>query len=92
LNMLLTALIAAKILYRRRRLLTNGLVDAPSAYLGTAPMLIETAFPVALISCIFIILYARKNAAENLFVPLVAQVYCVAPQLIIIQVYRGQAW
>ncbi|KDQ28502.1 hypothetical protein PLEOSDRAFT_1077305 [Pleurotus ostreatus PC15] len=92
LNMLLTTLIAAKILYHRRRLLTNGLVNASAAYLGAASMLIETAFPVALISCIFIILYARQNTAENLFIPLIAQVYCVAPQLIIIQVYRGQAW
>ncbi|KAF4562949.1 hypothetical protein EYR40_007338 [Pleurotus pulmonarius] len=92
LNMLLTTLLAAKLLYHRRRLLANGLVDASSAYLGAASMLIETAFPVALISCIFIILYARQNTAENLFIPLIAQVYCIAPQLIIIQVYRGHAW
>lgn len=75
LNMLLTTLLAAKILYHRRKLLANGLVDASSAYLGAASMLIETAFPVALISCIFIILYARQNTAENLFIPLIAQVY-----------------
>ncbi|KAF4600225.1 hypothetical protein EYR40_007337 [Pleurotus pulmonarius] len=92
LNMLLTTLLAAKILYHRRQLLASGLVDASSAYLGAASMLIETAFPVALISCIFIILYARQNTAENLFIPLIAQVYCIAPQLIIIQVYRGRAW
>lgn len=75
LNMLLTTLLAMKIFYHRRRLLANGLVDASSAYLGAASMLIETAFPVALISCIFIILYARQNTAENLFIPLIAQVY-----------------
>ncbi|KAF4598953.1 hypothetical protein EYR38_007366 [Pleurotus pulmonarius] len=92
LNMLLTTLLAAKLLYHRRQLLASGLVDASSAYLGAASMLIETAFPVALISCIFIILYARQNTAENLFIPLIAQVYCIAPQLIIIQVYRGRAW
>ncbi|KAF4562948.1 hypothetical protein EYR36_003381 [Pleurotus pulmonarius] len=92
LNMLLTTLLAAKILHHRRKLLANGLVDASSTYRGAASMLIETAFPVGLISCIFIILYARQNTAENLFTPLIGQVYCIAPQLIIIRVYRGHAW
>ncbi|KAF7429012.1 hypothetical protein PC9H_008250 [Pleurotus ostreatus] len=92
LNMLLTTLLAAKILHHRRKLLANGLANASSTYLGAVSMLIETAFPVGLISCIFIILYARQNTAENLFTPLISQVYCIAPQLIIIRVYRGHAW
>ncbi|EMD34961.1 hypothetical protein CERSUDRAFT_116481 [Gelatoporia subvermispora B] len=92
LNILLTILLVTRLLYMRRRIIATLGRQYGQMYTGIAAMIVESALPYALVSFIFVVLYGLNNTAANLFIPLVSQVQCIAPMLVILRVTRGRAW
>ncbi|TFK55495.1 hypothetical protein OE88DRAFT_626895 [Heliocybe sulcata] len=91
LNLLLTVLLVSRLLYMRHRITTTLGNEYGETYTSIAAMVVESALPYALVSLVFVILYGMQNTAANLFIPLLAQVEGVAPELIILRVARGRA-
>ncbi|KAF9000126.1 hypothetical protein BDQ17DRAFT_1245852 [Cyathus striatus] len=92
LNMLVTITIVTRLVLARRAFQASAGQGYRDTYSGISAMLVESALPYAIVSLILIILYARGNTAEILFVPLLPHIQCIAPELIIIRVRRGRAW
>ncbi|KAG7095435.1 hypothetical protein E1B28_006184 [Marasmius oreades] len=92
LPMWLTALIAGKILYHRHQLVKVMGVEAASIYTGVAAIVIESALPFTLISIILLGLFGDNDLAQNLFVLLLVQIECIAPEMIVLRVILGRAW
>lgn len=91
-NMLVTAIIVARLLVARRQVRKSMGGDYGKHYTSIAAMLVESAAPPALVSIILIALYSRGVPAQVLFYPLLPQVQAIAPQLIFIRVLRGRGW
>ncbi|KZT01789.1 uncharacterized protein LAESUDRAFT_450793 [Laetiporus sulphureus 93-53] len=92
LNILLTLLLISRLLYMRHVIASTPLGQAHGkTYAGIAAMVLESALPYSTISIVFIILYGLQNTAADLFIPLLLQVACIAPELIILRVTRGVA-
>ncbi|KAJ8501408.1 hypothetical protein ONZ45_g12150 [Pleurotus djamor] len=87
---LLTALIALRIIYQRRKMLRSGVTDTGGDLMGVVSMLIESMAPAALIFLVFIILYAMQDGTDTLLLPAVVQAMCISQHLVLIQVYRGR--
>ncbi|KAJ8501414.1 hypothetical protein ONZ45_g12149 [Pleurotus djamor] len=92
LNMLLAFLLIVRLLWHRRKLIALGINGTMKSYTSVITMVIESSLLSGVVCGIFIILYARQTAAENLLLPMIVQITCVAPQLVLMQVYRGRAW
>ncbi|KAG7085727.1 hypothetical protein E1B28_003270 [Marasmius oreades] len=92
LPMWLTALIAGRILYQRHRLIKIMGAEAASIYTGVTAVVIESALPFTLISIILLGLFGDNNVAQNLFVSVMVQIECIAPEMIILRVILGHAW
>ncbi|KAK7046425.1 hypothetical protein R3P38DRAFT_2506511 [Favolaschia claudopus] len=92
LPMWLTILIAGRILYHRKTLLAALGPEHANHYTGISAIVIESALPFTVISIILLGLFGDKNTAQNLFVPLMVQFECMAPELIILRVVLGRAW
>ncbi|KAF8960225.1 hypothetical protein BDZ97DRAFT_1834589 [Flammula alnicola] len=92
LSILLTGMLVLRLLYMRREITKVLGPHHGKAYTGIAAMMLETAAPYGIFSFIFIVLYAKKNTAANLFIPLLSQVEGITPMLIILRVSRGRAW
>ncbi|EMD34971.1 hypothetical protein CERSUDRAFT_124979 [Gelatoporia subvermispora B] len=92
LNILLTILLAIKLLYMRRIIVATIGPQHGKMYTDITAMIIECALPYALVSLVFIVLYGIGNTAETLFLPLLAQVECITPMLVLLRVARGRAW
>ncbi|KAI0919681.1 hypothetical protein AcV5_001677 [Taiwanofungus camphoratus] len=92
LNLLLTILLISRLLYLRRMILSTPLGHSlGSAYTGVAMVVLESALPYFLVSFVFIVLYGLNNTAANLFIPLLLQVACITPELIILRVAGERA-
>ncbi|PCH37197.1 hypothetical protein WOLCODRAFT_83693 [Wolfiporia cocos MD-104 SS10] len=92
LNIILTLMIVSRLFFLRRLAVTCIGSAHGKMYTNIAAIIIESALPYGLVSFIFIVLYAMRNTGENLFIPLLAQVQCISPELIVLQVARGHAW
>ena len=79
LNMLVTAMIVARLWLARQSLKSIMAREHLAMYTGISAMLIESALPYAVVSLILIVLYARGNTAEILFIPLLPQVQVSCP-------------
>ncbi|KZT01799.1 uncharacterized protein LAESUDRAFT_717278 [Laetiporus sulphureus 93-53] len=90
LNISLTLLLISRLLYMRH-LIRKQLPGEGKLYAGVATMILESALPYSIVSVVFIILYGLQLTAEDLFIPLLLQVACIAPELIILRVTRGRA-
>ena len=74
LNVLVTSLIVARLLYIRttiRKILAN---DYGRTYVSVATMLIESAALYSITALIFIVTYARNSNVQNLVLPVLGQV------------------
>ncbi|KZV85551.1 hypothetical protein EXIGLDRAFT_254144 [Exidia glandulosa HHB12029] len=92
LNIILTLMIAGKLLLTRNRLRTV-LGDAHAKlYTGIAAMLVESAALYSTFSILFIATYSVNNAVFNDFLAMQSQIMCISPLLIIIRVARGHAY
>ncbi|KAK7688187.1 hypothetical protein QCA50_008557 [Cerrena zonata] len=92
LNIFLTLLLIFRLLYMRHQLRSTIGPQYGRTYTSIATMILESALPNALISFIFVVLYAIHNPAANLLLPLQVQLNCFSPVLIILRVTRGRAW
>ncbi|KAI0331106.1 hypothetical protein GY45DRAFT_1322808 [Cubamyces sp. BRFM 1775] len=91
LTLVLTLLLIARLLYIRRKIVSVLGLHYGRTYSSVVAMVLESALLYGLVSLVFIILYGLHNTAENLFIPLLAQVECISPMLIILRVCRGRA-
>ncbi|KAA1479189.1 hypothetical protein DENSPDRAFT_886517 [Dentipellis sp. KUC8613] len=92
LNTALTTLIVGRILVFRRRLrgLATGAGTGP--YVTIATMLVESAALETTAGLVYIVCVGVGSAAQNLVLPVLAQVQVVSPLLIVYRVARGRAW
>ncbi|TFK53104.1 hypothetical protein OE88DRAFT_1793238 [Heliocybe sulcata] len=91
LNVMVTVLIIARILMVRRGFQATGGV-AQGKYSSITAMLVESAALYSITSLVFIITYARNSNVQNIVLPILSQVMCIAPLLIIIRVAYGRAY
>ncbi|PCH39110.1 hypothetical protein WOLCODRAFT_167811 [Wolfiporia cocos MD-104 SS10] len=91
LNIILTLLLITRLMYVRQKVVPSMGGQYGKLYTAVATMVLESALPYSVVSIIFIILYGMKVTAENLFIPLLVQVACIAPEVIILRVTRGRA-
>ncbi|KAJ3993832.1 hypothetical protein F5050DRAFT_1842514 [Lentinula boryana] len=90
--MWLSALIAGRIYYQKAKLANVLGNEDVNTYTGICAILIESALPFTVISIILLGLFGSNNIGQNLFVPLLVQVECIAPEMIILRVMLGRAW
>ncbi|KAJ7031732.1 hypothetical protein C8F04DRAFT_959966 [Mycena alexandri] len=88
----LTMLIAGRILYHRRTIINVLGPEYATNYTGISAIVIESALPFTIISIVLLGLFGGKSTAQNLFVPLLVQVECIAPEMIILRVVLGRSW
>ncbi|KAJ6503872.1 hypothetical protein C8R45DRAFT_924212 [Mycena sanguinolenta] len=88
----LTILIAGRILFHRKTMIEVMGPEYARNYTGIFAIVVESALPFAIISIILLGLFGDKNTAQNLFVPLMVQFECIAPEMIILRVVMGRAW
>ncbi|KAI0362158.1 hypothetical protein OH77DRAFT_1441428 [Trametes cingulata] len=91
LSLLLTSLLIIRLMYIRHKIVSSLGPQYGKDYSSIAAMILESALPYGVVSLIFIVLYGLHNTAENLFIPLLVQVECISPMLIILRVCRGRA-
>ncbi|KAI0336058.1 hypothetical protein GY45DRAFT_1350341 [Cubamyces sp. BRFM 1775] len=91
LTTLLHLLLVGRLMYMSYRArLTFGKEHA-TAYISIYTMIIESAVPYTVTSLVFIACYARKSNAQNIILPVLGQVTCINPELLILRVARGRA-
>ncbi|KAJ7895460.1 hypothetical protein B0H14DRAFT_3853931 [Mycena olivaceomarginata] len=88
----LTILIAGRIFYYRKTMVDILGPEYAKNYTGISAIVIESALPFTIISIILLGLFGDKNTAQNLFIPLMVQFECIAPEMIILRVVMGRAW
>ncbi|KAF7328676.1 hypothetical protein MSAN_02469200 [Mycena sanguinolenta] len=91
-TVILTALIAGRLLFMRYRF--KKLVGASSSmpYLTVTAMLVESAAIYSINGIIFLVAYGLNDPTQNLWLTLLGQTQSIAPLLIILRVARGQAF
>jgi len=92
LNILLTLMIAGKLLWARRSIVAALGSQHASLYTSVAAMVIESAFLNAVASGTNIALLATGSIAANIALGTQSQVMCICPMLILIRVARGHAY
>jgi len=92
LNVLLTLMIAGKLLWARRSIVAALGPQHARLYTSIAAMVIESAFLNAIASSTNIALLATGNIAANIALGTQSQVMCICPMLILIRVARGRAY
>ncbi|KAF8209506.1 hypothetical protein K438DRAFT_1711790 [Mycena galopus ATCC 62051] len=91
-TVILTALIAGRLLFMRYRLdkLLGGRTSTP--YVTIIAMLVESAALYSINGIIFLVSYGVNSPSQNLWMPLLGQTQSIAPLLIILRVAQGRAW
>ncbi|KAL7283431.1 hypothetical protein ACG7TL_002861 [Trametes sanguinea] len=92
LNAVLSVMLVSRLTWMRKRVEDALGREHAKAYTSLLAITVESAVLYGVISFVFIILYGIHNTAENLFIPLLVQVECIAPELILCRVARGTAW
>ncbi|KAJ7624296.1 hypothetical protein DFH06DRAFT_1059142 [Mycena polygramma] len=88
----LTILIAGRILYHRQTMLDTLGPEFSKNYASISAIVVESAIPFTIISIVLLGLFGDNNTAQNLFIPLMVQVECIAPEMIVLRVVMGRAW
>ncbi|KAJ7488133.1 hypothetical protein FB451DRAFT_1025849 [Mycena latifolia] len=88
----LTILIAGRILYHRKTMIEVLGPQYAKNYAGISAIVIESAVPFTIISIILLGLFGDNNTGQNLFIALMVQVECIAPEMIILRVVMGRSW
>ncbi|RDX57160.1 hypothetical protein OH76DRAFT_19488 [Lentinus brumalis] len=91
LNILLTLLLVGRLFYMSERAKRAIGREHAATYSSIASMLIESAVPYAVTGLIFIITYARNSNVQNLVLPVLSQIMCISPEVIILRVAMGRA-
>jgi fatty acid desaturase len=81
-NVLLTIMISARLFMLSRQVRDAMGKDHAKPFISLAAIAIESAAPYALCGLIFIITFAKNNAAQNVMLPILSQVMvCLIPNL-----------
>ncbi|KAI1796912.1 hypothetical protein LXA43DRAFT_1089441 [Ganoderma leucocontextum] len=91
LNILLTLLLVGRLLYMGYHARQTIGKDHSQMYISIATMLVESAAPYAITGLMFIITYARNSNVQNLILPVLGQIMCISPEVIILRVAVGRA-
>ncbi|TDL29699.1 hypothetical protein BD410DRAFT_833964 [Rickenella mellea] len=92
LNLVVTLLITTRLLMMRSKVIEVLGPEHSKTYTSVAAMMIESAAPYSVTGLIFIICYARNSFVQNLVLPVLGQIMCISPELIILRVSLGRAW
>ncbi|KLO13649.1 hypothetical protein SCHPADRAFT_915187 [Schizopora paradoxa] len=92
LNVIVTLLIVARLLYMRRVTRIALTPEHASTYTSIVAILIESAALYSTVGLIFVISYARNSMVQNVLLPVLGHIQAVSPLLIILRVARGVAW
>ncbi|OBZ65323.1 hypothetical protein A0H81_14792 [Grifola frondosa] len=91
-NVLVTAMIVARLLLMRRRLRTSLGSSAAAPYVSVMAMFVESAFMYTAYGVVAGAIYGAGSPLSSLFDPLYGQVTAIAPLLIILRIAEGRAW
>ncbi|TDL25367.1 hypothetical protein BD410DRAFT_717805 [Rickenella mellea] len=91
-NLLVTLMIVLRIILWRNKVKKTLGPEHSRTYTSVAAMLIESAAPYSVVGLIYIICYARTSNFQHLVLPVLAQIMCISPELIILRVSLGRAW
>jgi len=91
-NATMTLAIAYRLMSMRRRVTTMLGAEHARTYTSVVAMIVESAAVYSVTGLVFIICYARKSNVQNLVLPILDQVVCIAPELILLRVACGRAW
>ncbi|KAJ7605963.1 hypothetical protein DFH06DRAFT_1019882 [Mycena polygramma] len=91
-TVILTALIAARLLFMRYRMRKLMGDKTPTPYATLTAMLVESAAIYSVNGLVFLVSYGVNSPVQNLALPLLGQTQSIAPLLIILRVAQGQAW
>ncbi|KAM5531778.1 hypothetical protein V8D89_014548 [Ganoderma adspersum] len=86
LNILLTLLLVSRLLYMGYHARRTIGKDHSQTYISIATMLVESAAPYAITGLMFIIMYAHSSNVQNLILPVLGQIMCISPEVIILRV------
>ncbi|KAJ7140380.1 hypothetical protein C8R46DRAFT_1233825 [Mycena filopes] len=92
-TIILTALIAGRLLYMRYRTQKlGGIATGPTPHFTLTAMLVESAAVYSVDGLIFLISYGINSPVQNLALPLLGQTQSIAPLLIILRMAQGRGW
>jgi len=92
LNIIVTLLIAGRLLVVRKALREALGAEHAKKYTSAIAMLIESAALYSITSIVFIITYARNSYVQNLVLPVLCSVMPTAPLLILLRVASGNGF
>lgn len=73
-NIILSAMVAIRILMMRKRLITTLGKEHSKVYTSTASLIVGAALPLNILSIVLLGLFGSRATAQSLFVPLLVQV------------------
>ncbi|KZT04301.1 uncharacterized protein LAESUDRAFT_703678 [Laetiporus sulphureus 93-53] len=92
LNICLTLLICARLVYFSRFVRVAVGRESAQLYTGLAVLMIESAAPYSTLGIMFLVLYARESDVNIAFGQVWAKLTCLSPQLIVLRVATSRAW
>ncbi|KAI0700842.1 hypothetical protein C8T65DRAFT_579991 [Cerioporus squamosus] len=92
LEVLVTSLIAARIVYVGKRFGQSMGPDVGRAYTSAAAIIVESMLLSTLTGIAYIVTFALGHQLEIFFLSIYVMMTCFAPQLIVLRVVSGRAW
>ncbi|EPQ61278.1 hypothetical protein GLOTRDRAFT_125003 [Gloeophyllum trabeum ATCC 11539] len=92
LNVIITLMIAGRIIAVRKELKTVLQNDYTTPYDSVLATIIESAALYSVTGLVYVISYARSSSFQYIMLPILGQVMCIAPVLIILRVASGRAF
>ncbi|KAJ3476308.1 hypothetical protein NLI96_g11250 [Meripilus lineatus] len=91
-NILLTLMIIYRLVTTRNLLISALGKEHARDYTSLIAVTIESASIYSIVSLIYIVAFARNSAVQNLCLPVLGQLMCIAPELIILRMAFGTAF
>ncbi|KAI0662596.1 hypothetical protein C8Q70DRAFT_570279 [Cubamyces menziesii] len=91
LTTLLHLLLVVRLMYMSYRARRSVGREYAATYISIYTMIVESAAPYTVTCLVFIACYARNSNAQNVVLPILGQVMCINPELLILRVARGRA-
>ncbi|RPD54560.1 hypothetical protein L226DRAFT_539293 [Lentinus tigrinus ALCF2SS1-7] len=92
LEVFVTSLIAARIVYVGKRFGQSMGQDVVRAYTSAAAIIVESMLLSTLTGIAYIVTFAMGHQLEIFFLSIYVMMTCFAPQLIVLRVVSGRAW
>jgi len=92
LNVLLSVALLWRLSDLRQRFPSTIEGETLKKYIGVEALAVEGALPYGLASFLLAVLYGARSSGVNLLIPLLVQLQCLVPTLIVTRMARGHAW